>query len=155
MGYYINPPDMTKEQWLGHHARELRTPAEAQEVGGDEMPVVLMDNGPFTAAGIAYCDNELAAFAEPDGRPKRFFAAPKAKLLEVCPQLEQVLNVPKDTVTRPLYAEAVAAFNDPEQRPEGAQSIVLEAEAPAVVDEAPAVVDETPPPVEPEDEIPY
>lgn len=78
MGMYINPPDMRKEEWLMKNARLLSGPYEA--VAEDELPVVLVNNGPFTAAGIAYDAEELDSLAHPDPRPKTWWAAKKTDL---------------------------------------------------------------------------
>ena len=80
MGYYINPYDgRTKEQWLADEAREV--PQSELTHTADELPVVLIDNGMFTAAGIAYCPDELAVFVDPkDRRPKRYFMVSRIKL---------------------------------------------------------------------------
>jgi len=57
------------------------------------LPVCFVDNGPFTAAGIAFDSNELAAFANPsDHRPKLWFIVPIDKLTEVNPELPQLLK---------------------------------------------------------------
>lgn len=85
MGYYINPKEGTKEEWLMHNAIRELSPAEVDLFdffdGGEELPVCLVDNGTFTAAGIAYDLEELAAFRREDGRPKRWFLIDRADLL--------------------------------------------------------------------------
>lgn len=51
MGIYVNPPDMTKEEWLRVNATEHASAGEAQAASDTEnLMVVLVDNGPFTAA---------------------------------------------------------------------------------------------------------
>lgn len=76
MGYYINPRDMTKEEWLDTKAIEVPNPPPVYKVTSDkgEMVVVcLVDNGAFTGAGVCYSQQELEYFMMPDGRPKRWF----------------------------------------------------------------------------------
>lgn len=92
MGYYINPKDCAKEQWLKENALHCNTQKgyvptwETLEEG--TLPVCLVDNGPFTAAGIAYSKDEMEAFSEPsDRRPKIWFIVPIDKLLAVEPSL--------------------------------------------------------------------
>jgi hypothetical protein len=78
MGEYINTVDRTKEQFLIAEGREISDPGL---VASGELPVCLVDNGIFTAAGIAYDERELKAFTEPeDYRPKRWFAVSIEKL---------------------------------------------------------------------------
>ena len=85
MGYYIDPPSGTKLDFLQAHGRRISwLDAEAMARFADtlnELPVCLIDNGMFQAAGIAYCASEFNAFASPeDDRPKAWFAVPKTAL---------------------------------------------------------------------------
>lgn len=77
MGFYINPPDMEKEDFLLAHGENI-LPSEARnfEYDGKSVPVCLVWNGMFTAAGIAYDKNELEAFMIDDGRPRSWFLMP-------------------------------------------------------------------------------
>lgn len=81
MGYYVNVPYQTKEEWLEDNAVKVSINPPAvflDESGG--MAVCLVDNGAFTAAGIAYSQEELEAFSRPDTRPKLWYTVPKQKL---------------------------------------------------------------------------
>jgi len=78
MGYYINPPDCSKEQFLHNHGRPV-LPGAAR-ITHDELPVCLVNNGAFTAAGIAYSAEEIEAFSRPDGRAKLWFMVSREKL---------------------------------------------------------------------------
>lgn len=83
---YINPPDMTKEQFLANHGTKLPSPPTEHEVD-DQLVVCLVDNGPFTAAGIAYSPEELTAFQVPtDHRPKTWFLVAKELLNPYLPE---------------------------------------------------------------------
>jgi hypothetical protein len=94
MGAYINPKNMSKEQWLSENATEV--PFVDWDLPEGYLPVVLVDNGPFTAAGIAYCKEELGTFKHPeDMRPKRFFIAPIHKLHEVSRELKGYMELAK------------------------------------------------------------
>lgn len=81
MGYYINPPDMTKEQFLKKHGK-LLTQVEIKDFdfSSDSLPVCLVDNGAFTAAGIGYDAHEVQAFLHPDHRPKTWYAVSRENL---------------------------------------------------------------------------
>lgn len=93
MGYYINPTDgTTKESWLASHGvRHPEIVPESARTTFEDKPctcVVLVDNGAFTAAAIAYNDDELEAFTHyRDYRPKRFFLVPDEDLKQFCPIL--------------------------------------------------------------------
>lgn len=78
MGYYINPPDMTKEEFLQKYGQVLliAPPPISFEDYPNKLPVCLVDNPAmgFTAAGICYDKRELEAFTQPeDYRPKKWF----------------------------------------------------------------------------------
>lgn len=85
MGYYINPKGMSKEEWLAKHGRAvLETEAKLTD---DELPVILVDNGPFRAAGIAYCEDELKAFLRPsDFRPRAVYMCQRSDLKPFLPK---------------------------------------------------------------------
>ncbi len=73
MGYYINPPDTTKEAFLSMHGKLLDGPP-TNYCDGDKLAVCLVDNGIFTAAAIAYCQEELQEFSRTDDyRPKKWY----------------------------------------------------------------------------------
>lgn len=90
MGYYINPPSTSKENWLTLHARFMLSPTtrsiEYEDRPGEHW-VCLVDNGSFTAGGIAYNKGEFDAFNQPDGRTKLWFSVPDRDLLEICPHV--------------------------------------------------------------------
>lgn len=80
MGYYINPPDMTKEEWLSQFGKPIQTPND-YDFSGPNLPVCLVDNGWMTAAGIVPHKRELEAFTDKnDLRPKKWFDVAKADL---------------------------------------------------------------------------
>lgn len=96
MGYYINPPTMTKEDWLEQNAVGYSPTAPATSAIPDQPNLTLVcwvENFFFTAAGIVYNDRELAAFTAPDDfRPKEWFWVDTEKVLEVCPDAKAVLT---------------------------------------------------------------
>ena len=79
MGYYVNPSTGTKEQWLHENAKPISN-AKDFDFNSDSLLVCLVDNGAFTAAGIAYDARERDAFMITDGRPKKWFSVEKSKL---------------------------------------------------------------------------
>lgn len=97
MGYYINPTNgQTKEQWLEQHATGNKYPRIPPKTINDgpegTLPVVLVDNFAFTAAGICYSQCELEDFSMDDGRLKFWYFVPVAKLIEVEPSVAGVID---------------------------------------------------------------
>lgn len=92
MGCYINPVKMHKEDWLLVHATPLAAAPAWHEVPSGELPVCLVDNGPFTAAGVAYDEQELTEFSAPDPRPTWWYTAAIEKLRTVS-DLDKYLKV--------------------------------------------------------------
>ena len=86
MGYYIDPPDQTKEEWLLTHGTLCdEVPLRHVDTKTNSVAVVLVDNIIFQAAGIAYSQAELEAFKHEDPRPKEWYWVPIEKLTpEIC-----------------------------------------------------------------------
>ena len=85
MGYYIDPPSGNKGKWLLENGYVLKRAPQTNTDGVGNVAVVLVENGLFTAAGIAFDQRELEAFKEPDGRPKEWYWVPIEKLTpEIC-----------------------------------------------------------------------
>lgn len=85
MGMYINPTDMTKEEWLAKHGEHVNAKPPWDR---DVLPVCLIDNIAFTAAGVAYSPAELEAFASPDPRPRKWYRVARVDLEAVIPELK-------------------------------------------------------------------
>jgi hypothetical protein len=91
MGHYINPTKETKEEWLKtngisvplHHVTEAQFGTWKDPNDNPMLPVCLVDNGAFTAAGVCYCKEELVAFVYPDTRPRKWYLVRVDKLKEV------------------------------------------------------------------------
>lgn len=92
MGYYIETSGpKNKAQWLVNNAKGVIVPAATPSA--DSIPVVVMNNGPFEAAGIAYNQDELAAFTSPhDYRPKTIVMVPRDEVLKLNPSVESRLS---------------------------------------------------------------
>lgn len=84
MGAYINTSP-SKELWLQNNAKQIsKQDAVNHNDYNENLLVVLINNGFFTAAGIAFDKNEKKAFLdESDTRFKLYFTAKKQDLLVV------------------------------------------------------------------------
>ena len=93
MGCYVNPRAMSKELWLRQRAKlvggvnipgkENHVPSYASFAKGT-MPVVLIDNAHFTAAGVAYNEAEYREFTDvSDYRPRALYEVSIEKLRTV------------------------------------------------------------------------
>jgi hypothetical protein len=85
MGCYVNPPSESKEAFLQREGRRVST-SDAGTIDFEtsaELPVCLVNNGMFTAAGVAYDREEFNAFANPDGRSKVWYMVDRMKLFDV------------------------------------------------------------------------
>lgn len=57
------------------------------------VPVVVINNGFFEAAGIAFSEEEFKCFTGPnDYRPKTILFIPKTEAIKQCPRVEKMLN---------------------------------------------------------------
>lgn len=106
MGCYVDPQNETKEDFLEREGREVESDYISKNYKmikekGD-LPVVLCDNGPFTAAGVAYTEREFERFVRYDNRPKRFFIVSVEKLKDVSP-VEGYLKEAKEEEWRSRY----------------------------------------------------
>lgn len=84
MGLYLNPSGESKEAFLAREGTPVSSPPpEFADVPADQVLVCLIDNGPFTAAGIADSDRERTRFLHGiSGRPHMWFVVPKVKVNE-------------------------------------------------------------------------
>jgi hypothetical protein len=86
MGVYINPPAETKEEFLhreGEHLSAQEFKAWDFTSNPTRLPVALVDNGPFTAAAVAFDAREIRDFSNPNDRRRHtFFSVPVEKLLD-------------------------------------------------------------------------
>tara|TARA_R110000751_G_scaffold215713_7_gene319168 strand:- start:1109 stop:1396 length:288 start_codon:yes stop_codon:yes gene_type:complete len=90
MGLYINPPNMSKENWLTQHATPT-SKSQWQDTTSYFDPVLLahLNNGQFTALGIAYDASEQSRMTHPlDTRPVNYHFAPRTAVLAVAPELD-------------------------------------------------------------------
>jgi len=84
MGQYINPEGEDKVDFcnrVGLPVSEETVLAFDYTIPQDHLPVCVVDNGSFTAAGIADSAHERARFHYgTNGRPYRWFLLPKSAL---------------------------------------------------------------------------
>lgn len=88
MGCYVNPDHEDKETWLEKNATTICKmnyfPKWEIIFATNERPVVLIDNGAFKAAGVAYDEREYQDFTrEDDPRPRKIYSVSIEKLKEV------------------------------------------------------------------------
>lgn len=91
MGCYVNPKTETKEQFLQREGLELPFQLgincgfeEIIKTTPEKLPVVWVDNGSFTAAGVCFNESEFEAFTKPnEERQREMFLVPIEKLKEV------------------------------------------------------------------------
>lgn len=83
MGCYINPKNETKEDFLLREGARLMNAPDASKITENYVPVCLVSNGLFTAAGVAYSAREIAAFSQEDGRQKFWFLVPRVAVRQV------------------------------------------------------------------------
>jgi hypothetical protein len=76
MGRYVNYIDGEHIGTTFEQKCHVLTQKGAVEVDGTSYQkdlVCVVDNGPFAAAGYAYCEREFEEFKSPCGRRKRWF----------------------------------------------------------------------------------
>lgn len=86
MGVYVNPNSMEKEQWLlrrGVQVTRVDCTGDAYDRMrlDNRLPVVLIDNRIFTAAGVCFSKEEAEVLCKDDGRRKIFFSVGVEDLL--------------------------------------------------------------------------
>jgi hypothetical protein len=102
MGYYINPKDKSKEEFLSDYTLRgtLHVPSYPNNVPSFEelsksghLPVVLVCNELFTAAAIGYNKKEYEEIVDViDKRPKIIFSVPFDDLVDVSDILQADKN---------------------------------------------------------------
>ena len=92
MGYYIETnSNHGKADWLVINSRAIQT--LGPKTGTKEMiPVCVLDNGLFEAAGIMYDQREFEDFIRPDGRPRVWLLVPRKEIIKLNPSVESQLK---------------------------------------------------------------
>ena len=82
MGQYINPPDMSKEDWLAKYGQEVEPVFPLED--DSKALICLVENPFFTAAAVCFDQGEWDEFTRRDDpRPRRWFIVPKTELQSV------------------------------------------------------------------------
>jgi hypothetical protein len=88
MGCYVNLPNNgNKKNWLEAAGEKFAPDVNSwKERPNGTLPVVLLDNGIFTAAGVAFSDAEWLVFSDPsDDRPRWYYYVDVDKLRNYSP----------------------------------------------------------------------
>lgn len=84
MGYYINPKEMSKEDFLAKYGVIVHPSISFGDIPKDCLIVCWVHNEAFTAVAIAYSPRELEEFQRKDDlRPKKFFVVEKSELRRI------------------------------------------------------------------------
>ena len=98
MGIYLNPENETKEQYLKREGTEFpmniaRKMGFIAFVQMGFVPVVWVDNGPFTAVGVTYCQAEFDTFLAPEDPRKRIlYLVPIAVIEKEVPEITELIE---------------------------------------------------------------
>src|SRR5574343_1179421 len=93
MGYYLNPTVgfSSKEALLSEHGVGIEQPTNLKTFSPEDAVVIIVDNGPFTAAAFMFNEQELKAWQN-DKRYHKWYKIKRDKLKEACPDLIEVLD---------------------------------------------------------------
>ena len=95
MGHYLQVPERDKVLGLILLGAVIINPPESFHHGKDSVIVCVIHNPSFDAAGIVFDADEFHDFAVPepgDVRPRTWLAMSRAKVLELNPDVEEVLE---------------------------------------------------------------
>ena len=84
MGYYVNPQGESKEAFLNRVGTKVDQPVAWGDIPDGVLPVILVDNGMFTAAAVGYKEAEYKHFLDPtDPRRRKIYHVKVDDLLPV------------------------------------------------------------------------
>ncbi|KKM96696.1 hypothetical protein LCGC14_1175660 [marine sediment metagenome] len=98
MGFYIQAPMNTmKAEWIaGVHgdAQLIPQPENFSDIPEGKFLIIVVNNGPFEAAAVAYSELEFNEFTNnpTDDRPKKFLLLSKKTTFELVPELKEYLE---------------------------------------------------------------
>lgn len=89
MGFYIETSEMkNKAEWLKKNAGAIYLSGRPTEVNPDYVPVCVIDNGQFEAAGIAFDEQEAKSFDDKDDkRKKQWMLIGVDNAVRLCPKV--------------------------------------------------------------------
>lgn len=95
MGFYIETDGHNnKANWILKNCKDSYVAPITLDINVPKgfVPVVVMDNGAFEAAGVAFDQKELNDFIDPrDGRPKQLLMVKREDVIRECPYVESSL----------------------------------------------------------------
>lgn len=99
MGFYINPPDKSKEEWLLEHGQNY-VPTNYESVPDGMYVICWKSFQSHTAAGVAY---DALEFDRMVREAHSFFLVPKEKVYKLLPELNDGMLVRlREGYPRPL-----------------------------------------------------
>lgn len=97
MGFYIEVPiNLMKAEWIvGMHkgAKIIPQPEKFSDIPEGKFLIIVVNNGPFEAAAVAYSESEFKEFTDTsDDRPKKFLLLDRETTFQYVPSLEKYLE---------------------------------------------------------------
>ncbi|KKN15049.1 hypothetical protein LCGC14_0989820 [marine sediment metagenome] len=91
MGFYINPPNGAKEDWLHERGEPFFNPKWPPSPG--KSIVCLVFNPSFSAAAVAFSEEEFDVFNDvQDPRVKLWYQVPTDAVVAICPEVAERLS---------------------------------------------------------------
>lgn len=90
MGYYIecNYPTGKATQIVALGGRVIDRPTSFNTISDDDVLICVVENGPFDAAAVCYCESEFEEFGySGDSRPKTWMLIPKKTVIALVPRI--------------------------------------------------------------------
>ena len=90
MGAYVNHPTMDKIVWLKENGKQVSNVSSMTwgSFPSGQLPVFVLDNVIFTAAGIAFSEGEFNEFSRQKSRLHSVWLVDIRKLHDVSPELK-------------------------------------------------------------------
>ena len=98
MGFYIQGPiNLGKAEWISGTYGEsqlIPQPEKFSDIPEEKFLIIVVNNGPFEAAAVAYSEQEFREFTEnaSDNRPRKFLLLNKKITFELVPELKEYLE---------------------------------------------------------------